>query len=107
MKRALAICAIFGWVSAIHAHPVAQGSMDVAISSEKIHVRVRVSLEEIFVENSHAPIPAVSLAQASEKHGDYLLKHLHLFANERALAGPRLAIAGIARAGEHACYLRF
>ena len=91
MKLVLAICAALGSVCVARAHPVAQGSMDVSISPAKIEVRARVSLEEIFVANMHAPSPATSLAEACENHGDYLLSHLHLIADEHPLTGVRVA----------------
>jgi hydrogenase/urease accessory protein HupE len=91
MKLALAICAALGWASAACSHPVAQGSLDVTISPAKIEVRARVSLEEIFVANAHAPSAATSLAEACAKHGDYLLSHLRLFADDHALIGIRVA----------------
>ena len=94
MKLALAIGVALGWASVVvRAHPVAQGSMDVIIAPAGIEVRVRVSLEEIFVANLHAPSPATSLAEAQQKHGDYLRDHLRLFADEHALSSAHAALS--------------
>jgi hydrogenase/urease accessory protein HupE len=71
-------------------HPVAQGSMEIAFSPEKVHVHARVSMEEVFVQNALATgtnDAKVEVGELCRRHGDYLLQHLHLFADEQRLTG--------------------
>lgn len=89
MKRTLAICAALLSASPASAHPVAQGAIEVTISDAKLQLRARVSPEEVFVANMHAQPSATSLAEAYAQHGDYLLRHLRVFADEHELAGSR------------------
>lgn len=72
-----------------HAHPVAQGSIEIALSSDRVALRVRVSLEQVFVANTFSQAPAASLEETFQRHGDYLLEHLRLFAQEERLVGHR------------------
>jgi hypothetical protein len=72
------------------AHPVAQGSMEIEIFPDKIHAHVRVSMEEVFVQNalsgSTANVP-VAPEELCRRHGDYLLQRLFFFADEKPLPG--------------------
>lgn len=71
------------------AHPVAQGALEVVVSKDKVELRARVSLEQILVANTFTQTPAASLDNAFQRHGDYLLEHLRVFAKDRRLAGRR------------------
>lgn len=91
MKLALAICAALACACSARAHPVAQGAMEIMIfDSGKIELRARVSPEEVFVANALASSPSASLDQAYEQHGDYLLRHLRVFADGQELTGVRV-----------------
>lgn len=78
----LTACSV-GMASIARAHPVAQGALSVEVSTNAIHVRVRVSTEEAFVANSFATgsAKATSLSAVWQKHGDYLRQHIRIFAN--------------------------
>ena len=74
----------------LNAHPVAQGSMSIQILSNKIVVQARVSMEEVFVQNALSADAKDSKLTADElcrRHGDYLLRHLHVFADDKPLTG--------------------
>src|SRR5258708_19072152 len=69
------------WSGVAYAHPVAQGRLEIDIFPGKIQMRVRVSNEEVFVQN------ALSSGQEKEqltrdemcrRHGNYLLQHIHV-----------------------------
>jgi len=88
-----------GFTSFVHAtsaHPVAQGALNVEIFPEKIQIQARVAGEEIFVANTFAAPnepKASSLAEVWQRHGTYLLQHLKVFADERALTGRVVSVA--------------
>ena len=72
------------------AHPVAQGALDLQISPDKIHLRLRVSGEEVMVADTFLAGDkprARSLAEVWQRHGEYLLQHLKVFADGRRLTG--------------------
>ena len=71
------------------AHPVAQGSLIVTISAERITMRITVSLEEVLVAYAYGPesLKSKSLGDAAEKHGAYLLKHFQVSADGHQLEG--------------------
>ena len=87
MKWMLTSCALVMAAGMARAHPVAQGAMEITIASDKIALRARVSLEEVFVANMYAQPPAASLNDAYHQHAGYLLRHFHVFADERELSG--------------------
>jgi hydrogenase/urease accessory protein HupE len=82
------------WISprAVSAHPVAQGAMLITISPQNVTVRVTVSIEEVLVADAYGPESsrAKSAIAAAEGHGAYLLKHLRISADGRALTGERV-----------------
>ena len=96
--RILLLLAV-AWMTAGHsavAHPVAQGALVVRIEAESIQVRARVSGEEVFVANAFAAggdPKAKALAEVWRRHGDYLLRHLKVFADDSRLAGRVLGVA--------------
>ncbi len=70
------------------AHPVAQGSIVCDVSAGGVRVEARITNEEIFlVAANMRDTPPDSVDAARTMHGDYLLDKLHVFADERALAG--------------------
>jgi hydrogenase/urease accessory protein HupE len=79
-------------VPKLHAHPVAQGALEVFLSNDKIELHLRVSLEEILVANNFATTPAASLPEAVSQHGDYLLHHVRVFADDAQLPGTRVSV---------------
>src|SRR5947208_1792310 len=83
------IAALLFVCAGVSAHPVAQGSMSIQISSNKIVVQARVSMEEVFVQSalSAAKDSRLTIDELCRLHGDYLLLHLHLFADDKPLTG--------------------
>lgn len=71
------------------AHPVAQGAMAVTVSPRQVAVRATVTLEEVLIADAYGPESsrAKSQAEAAQRHGAYLLKHLRVTADGRPLAG--------------------
>ena len=91
----LTLCGLTAARSA-RAHPVAQGALDVQIFPGTVRVQARVTGEEIFVANAFAASAepkANTLDQVWQRHGGYLLKHLKIFADERALTGRVLKVS--------------
>ncbi len=91
MRFAVGLFSLLVGTKELCAHPVAQGTIEIAISKEKIEVCARVSPEEVFVANLFARPAAGSLSVAYEQHGDYLLKHLRLLSDGRDLTGKTIA----------------
>jgi hydrogenase/urease accessory protein HupE len=69
------------------AHPISQGVLDVELSPNKLHVRARVPVEEVFITNAFAKGNATSLADAWREHGQYFLQHFQITADSRILTG--------------------
>ena len=71
------------------AHPVAQGAMDILVAPESVTIHARVANEQIFVAETlgKAQPPAENLDEAWVRHGDYLIEHLRVFADEQLLIG--------------------
>src|SRR4051794_8476421 len=67
------------------AHPVSQGVLEVVVLPDRVTVLATVSNEEVLVEA--ASRGAGSSPDAPGGHGDYLLRHLHIAADEGPLAG--------------------
>ena len=93
MKTSCAWLLLALWLAAgrsAWAHPVAQGTLDLQISTNKIHLQLHVSGEEILIADVFAPADkpkANSLPDLWQRHGQYLLHHLKVFADDRLLAG--------------------
>ncbi|WGS87643.1 HupE/UreJ family protein [Methylomonas sp. UP202] len=68
-------------------HPIAQGSATLHIGTEQILLEMTVPLEQIVIANRGAPADSGIDAQALDRHGDYLLAHLHLTADSVSLTG--------------------
>lgn len=86
---------ILGTVNAV-AHPLLQNVMWVQFEPTRVHVAVNVSVREIAVAQSlTAPgdnFDNAALSAASEKHSDYVLRHLRVSANGQPLKGKVLQI---------------
>jgi hypothetical protein len=96
MKTFLGCLLIVGNVVSAVAHPVAQGALDIQIEPQSIRVQARVSNEEIFVANafhSNEAPEVKTLPEVWARHGQYLLKHLRVSANQKALSGKMLEVA--------------
>ena len=73
---------------AVSAHPVAQGAMEILVAPENIKVVARVSSEEAFVARALGDTTeAKTLHDVWQRHGAYLLNHLHLTADGLPLKG--------------------
>ena len=88
------------WMGAtvsVVAHPVAQGALEVRVLPETIQVQARVSGEQVFVANTFSASPdepkPKTLAEVWEQHGQYLLRHLKVFAGDRRLTGRVVGVA--------------
>src|SRR4051812_11348398 len=85
----LIACSVIVSSSAL-AHPVAQGALDIQIFPDKTLVQAHVSGEEIFLVNALAkdsPTTNSSLAEIWRLYGEYLLRHLRVFADGTVLTG--------------------
>src|SRR6266704_2026391 len=72
----------------LSAHPVAQGAMKIDVAPDKIRVVARVSSEEAFVALALGKTTeATTLHDVWQRHGSYLLHHIHVFADDRPLTG--------------------
>ena len=69
----------------VAAHPVAQGALDLDVQPDKIFLHLRVSTEEVFVQNAFGNQNAATLAEAWPQHGEYLLKHFQISVGTRPL----------------------
>jgi HupE / UreJ protein len=97
MKRHDLLASLALWLAAAAvagAHPVAQGSLDLRIAREHLTVRARVSVEQVFVESSlGTPARAAdSLGALWPAHGEYLLAHLFVIADQQRLTGRVIGI---------------
>jgi hypothetical protein len=75
--------------AAVHAHPVAQGSMDLTVYPDHIELLARISPEEVFVTGLNDPgLPAnATTRDLLQRHGDYVLRHLVLSLDGQPLPG--------------------
>lgn len=69
------------------AHPVAQGAMKILIEPDSITIQARVSTEEAYVAEAlgHPNEPG-TLDDVWQRHGEYLINHLHLTVDGSPLA---------------------
>jgi hypothetical protein len=82
-------------ISVAHAHPVAQGRLEIEIFPDKVHAHARVSNEEVFVQNALSAREENGKLSSDEmyrRHGDYLLQHIHFVADGQPLPG---RVAGV------------
>ena len=81
------------------AHPVAQGALDIVVFPGRVSVTARVSMEELLVATAYGTATDGAATDGSaagmvRRHGDYLLGHLRVFADERQLRGRVVRVAG-------------
>ena len=96
VKPGLAIALL---VASLHggtatAHPVAQGALDISISSDRVSLRARPSMEEVLVAAAYGGQKQQALPEKVQSHGEYLLRHLRVAADGRALDGRLAQISG-------------
>jgi hydrogenase/urease accessory protein HupE len=78
----------------LHAHPVAQGAMDIVIHRDHLDLHAQVANEEAFVEQSFSRTPAASaLSELWARHGAYLLSHLQVTADGALLRGALVRVS--------------
>lgn len=75
------------WGIEAEAHPVSQGAMEVALLPDRIEVRATVSSEEVLVAAAYSGQEGLSHLDQLRGHGRYLLAHLRISADGKALAG--------------------
>lgn len=89
------VCLVAAWLGTSFpaaAHPLLQNKLWVLLAPESVKVAVDVSVKELTVAQLLQPeadgsIDPDMLASAADYHGDYVLRHLHVFSGERELAG--------------------
>jgi hydrogenase/urease accessory protein HupE len=69
------------------AHPLAQGTMQIAAARGRLTLAVAAPPEEILIAAAAAGRAQLPPAERLRRHADYLLAHLHVAADGRALAG--------------------
>ncbi len=94
MRFFLTVCLAFlGLLAGVAcAHPNLQNAMWVQFEPDKVHLAVNVSAKEISVAQSArlsggGGEDAAALQRAAERHGDYVLGHLRVSVDGRALRG--------------------
>jgi HupE / UreJ protein len=91
----------------VSAHPVAQGAMEILITPQNIQVVARVSSEEAFVARALGETTeAKTLHDVWQRHGTYLLNHLHLTVDGVPLKGHLDSVTspGVTAANDHIGY---
>ena len=87
-SRLFAFVLFLACVLAAHAHPNLQNSMWVVFEENCVHVAVDVSVKEIAVaQQISTDAEKSALAEAAEKHEDYVLSHLVISVVGKSLAG--------------------
>jgi HupE / UreJ protein len=81
------LAAAAAWAVPAAAHPVAQGALTVVVSADRVSVRAAVSSEEVLVAAVSGGRAHARLVESERSHGAYLLAHLRLAADGRALHG--------------------
>src|SRR4051812_13287335 len=80
------------WSRSASAHPMVENVLDVEIAPDHIIVTARASMEEVLLAEAAggAGISAEMRMEAARSHGAYVLRHLHLRADDRPLTGKLL-----------------
>lgn len=92
---AFAVLAVALFARVACAHPVAQGAMEVRVAEDHLDLHARVANEEAFVQDAlgnRSTETEGGLDALLARHGQYLLQHVHLFADGTALTGTLLAV---------------
>src|SRR5215475_8928253 len=74
-------------VKTASAHPVSQGALDIVVFPDRVAVTARVSMEEVLVAAAYGEAKDSSTLEMIRQHGNYLLAHLRVNADARALTG--------------------
>jgi hydrogenase/urease accessory protein HupE len=71
------------------AHPIAENAVDVVIWPDKVVIDARVTGEEVMVVEGGgaAPPPVPFWGELPRSHGEYVLKHLHVKVDGKAVEG--------------------
>ena len=69
------------------AHPVSQGTMEVVVDRDMVKLHVVVSVEEVLVAAAFGSEENHSQDEKVRKHADYLLAHVRIAVDGRALQG--------------------
>jgi len=92
----LLLLALLGSASIAGAHPLLQNAMWIQFEPTRVHVAVNVSVREIAVAENLAAkddsFDNASLSAAAEKHRNYVVQHIQISAEGRALNGKVLQI---------------
>lgn len=87
------LCLLCLFANPCAAHPVAQGAMEIVAFADRISVRARVTVEEVFVAEGFGAGPAAADPDSAwARHGEYLLQHLHVGADGTDLKGRVLSV---------------
>jgi hydrogenase/urease accessory protein HupE len=88
----LFFAALLSWPRPASAHPMVENVLDVEIAPDRITVIARVSMEEVFIAEAAGGAGASDemRTQAARAHGAYVLRHLHVRADDRPLTGKLL-----------------
>jgi hydrogenase/urease accessory protein HupE len=78
------------------AHPVAQGAVHIAFLPDRVSLRARPSMEEVLVAAAYGGQKQQALPETVQSHGEYLLRHLRVVADGRALDGQVARVSGAA-----------
>jgi hypothetical protein len=73
------------------AHPIVENAMQIVIDRQMVSIEARISMEEILMVEGDASAPANRWAGMVESHRAYLLKHLYLMADGKAIGGKVVA----------------
>jgi HupE / UreJ protein len=105
IRSAFCLIAVLGLrIATAGAHPVAQGSMEITIESDYLHLVATVSAEEAFVADALGDkANATTLDAVWQRHGTYLLDHLIVEADGQRLTGKVESFA-VATVTEHVKY---
>lgn len=103
----LAFLAGLAWLCCLRvasAHPVAQGALEITLRPEALVVLARVSNEEVFIAEAFGGSSGGewTLAETRQRHGAYLLAHLHFAADGVTLSGEMIRLVAAASAAPDA-----
>lgn len=85
----IAALACLTWGMGAGAHPIADNALDVVIYPDKVVVDARITGEQVMVVegNGASPPPVPFWPELPHSHGQYVLQHLQVKADEKTLAG--------------------
>ena len=85
----IAALACLTWGVGVRAHPIADNALDVVIHPDKVVIDARITGEQVMVVegNGASPPPVPFWPELPRSHGQYVLQHLQLKADDKALTG--------------------